>query len=132
MQKPYTPPKSAIPLSGKIPDFDITAIDNVDDADDGIAWLSEQITSMRGQISFRKARGIADDIWLSRINLALKRAVDLRHDCQVLRGRLRREETMARQRETERRFMDAALQVMEPEQLRRVWATLETELGPRR
>jgi hypothetical protein len=119
---------SAIPRSGRIPDFDMTAIENVDEADDACAWLDEQITSMWGQIEYRKAKGSADPEWLSRINLAMKRAKDLRQDTQRLRGRLRRAETLARQKEVERVFMDAALAVLERPQLERVWSEVQNRL----
>jgi hypothetical protein len=120
---------TAIPVSGKIPDFNIEAIKSVDECDDAIGWLSEQITNMSGQIEFRVAKKITDPVWLSRINMAMKKAKMLRQDCYVLRGRMRRAETLERQREIERAFMDAAASVLTPDQMRSVWTEAEGRIG---
>lgn len=121
--------KTAIPISGRVTEFDITLVTDVDEADDALAWLDEQVTNMVGQIDHRTAAGFADKVWLSRINLALKRTRDLRHDVQRLRGRLRRAETLERQRETERVFMDAACSVLPEEPLKEVFAEMHKRLG---
>lgn len=119
---------SAIPTSGRMPDFDPAGIKTVDDAIEAIRWLDQQIANMEGQVEHRQAQRRDDPVWLSRVHLALKRAKDHRQACYQLRGRLSRAERLSRQRELERAFMDAALRVMTPDQVRATWSAVEVLL----
>lgn len=111
----------AIPESGRLHEFRIDLINSVEDCDEALSWLEEQRSNMQGQIANRRAKGTLDPEWAAKVGLAMQRAKDGRVAVERKRGGLRRAEVLARQRETERAFMDAAAKVLEPSEVSRIW-----------
>lgn len=115
-----------IPKSGKVPDFDITVIETVEEADQAIAWLELNVANMTGQIKFNVAKGFATQEWLARVGVARKKAISTKQAVEHLRGRLGREAKLTRQREVERQFMDTALDLLEQDQIGEIFKRMRT------
>lgn len=99
----------------RVHEMDLAQVRSVADAEEAEAWLEQEMSRMDYRIGAARHRGEVDPLWLGRISGSKRHALTLLKRVRDRRQRLTQDAKLERQASVERRFMDRARSVLDPD-----------------